>query len=77
MNRLTAFTCIDCIAGDLNKLADGQRGYSDSTIYQKASKEELDEEVRSAGQLGQVGPGVRGQGTRVGQHSFKLFFLCK
>ena len=42
-------------AGDLNKLAEGQRGYSDSTIYQKNSKEEIDDEVRSAGLLGQVG----------------------
>merc|ERR1719334_506767 len=40
--------------GDLNKLAEGQRGYSDSTIYQKANnKEEEEDEVRSAGPLGQ------------------------
>ena len=44
--------------GDLNKLSEGQRGYSDSTIYKKEINEEATDEVKSAGQLGQVIPFV-------------------
>jgi len=39
--------------GDLNKLSEGQRGYSDSTIYQKEAIEEAADESKSAGLLGQ------------------------
>ena len=42
------------LAGDLNKLSEGQRGYSDSTIYQKEAIEEGADESKSAGLLGQV-----------------------